>query len=333
MQPYPLRFRPVLKQTIWGGRRLGEQLGKPIGDAADYAESWEIVDHGDDQSIVDGGPLSGKTLAELIATRREWLLGKSAGEGPFPLLLKYLDCNRVLSVQVHPDDKYATAMARPDLGKTEAWYVVTSDPGSLIYAGLKSGVDRATLAEAIEAGQTEHVLHSFHPEAGDIVFIPAGTVHALGAGLVIAEIQQSSDTTFRLFDWNRVDASGKSRPLHIEASLQVTDYQSGPVQPCHAEKQKPGLQPMVECDKFVLRVMTSGIDTIGGDDQFHIATVPSGRATLTDAAGSTTQLSAGDSVLLPASMGQCELAIEGDNAAVLTSHLPVADPSLFSVGY
>lgn len=322
MQPYPLRFRPVLKQTIWGGRRLGEQLGKPIGDAADYAESWEIVDHGDDQSVVDGGALNGQTLSTLIATRREWLMGKSVGGDAFPLLLKYLDCNRVLSVQVHPDDAYGLAMAEPDLGKTEAWYIVTSDPGGLIYAGLKSGVDRTMLAEAIEAGQTEQVLHSFHPETGDIVFIPAGTVHALGAGLVVAEIQQSSDTTFRLFDWNRVDAAGKSRPLHIEQSLEVTDYQSGPVATRHADELKSGLQTMVACDKFVLRVMTLGSDAIGGDDKFHIITVPSGCVTLTDASGSTTPLSTGDSVLLPAAMGQCELSIAGGDATVLTSHLP-----------
>lgn len=322
MQPYPLRFRPVLKQTIWGGRRLGEQLGKPIGDAADYAESWEIVDHGDDQSVVDGGPLDGQSLSHLIATRPDWLLGKSADGGAFPLLLKYLDCNRVLSVQVHPDDEYGLAMVKPDLGKTEAWYIVTSDPGGLIYAGLKTGVDRAMLAAAVEAGQTEQVLHSFHPDAGDIVFIPAGTVHALGAGLVVAEIQQSSDTTFRLYDWNRVDAMGKSRPLHIEQSLEVTDYESGPVAAHRPDELKPGLQTMVACDKFVLRAMTSGSDTIAGDDKFHIVTVPRGRATLIDASGSTTQLSTGDSVLLPAAMGRCELSVTGSGGTALTSHVP-----------
>lgn len=322
MQPYPLRFRPVLKQTIWGGRRLGDQLGKPIGAAADYAESWEIVDHGDDQSVVDGGPLDGQTLAELIATRRNWLLGDSVSDGQFPLLLKYLDCNRVLSVQVHPDDKYGLAMAVPDRGKTEAWYIVTSDPGAMIYAGLKAGVDRKTLGQAIEAGQTEQVLHSFHPESGDIVFIPAGTVHALGAGLVVAEIQQSSDTTFRLFDWNRVDGAGKSRPLHIDQSLEVTDYDSGPVAARRANDTKPALQTVVACDKFVLRVMTLGEDTIGGDDKFHIVTVPRGRATLVDPLGTTTQLSTGQSVLLPAAMGRCELSVADQDTAVLTSHLP-----------
>lgn len=162
MQPYPLVFKPILKQTIWGGRRLGDQLGKPIGTESDYAESWELVDHGNDQSIVAEGPLAGRTLSELIANEPDWLIGDTASKGRFPLLLKYLDCNRVLSVQVHPDDAYGAKMTRPDLGKTEAWYIVAADPGSLIYAGLESGVDRSTLEQAIRAGETEQMLHSSH---------------------------------------------------------------------------------------------------------------------------------------------------------------------------
>ena len=212
MKTYPLRFRPLLKQTIWGGRRLGDQLGKPIGPGSDYAESWELVDHGADQSIVVDGPLAGHSLSQLAKKHSQWLLGKSLASGSvgqFPLLLKYLDCNRVLSVQVHPDDAYGSKMKRPDQGKTEAWYIVAADEGSLVYAGLKPGVNETVLRDAMMAGQTDDVLHSFHPTPGDCVFIPAGTVHALGAGLLVAEIQQSSDTTFRLFDWNRVDGERK----------------------------------------------------------------------------------------------------------------------------
>lgn len=182
MEPYPLRFQPVFKQTIWGGRRLGEQLGKAIGPETDYAESWEVVDHGDDQSVVVDGALAGKSLADLVRDHGEWLLGPDHHYDSFPLLLKYLDCNRVLSVQVHPDDIYGAKMETPDRGKTEAWYIVAADPGSLVYAGLQPGVDRAMLQEAITAGQAEQVLHSFHPQAGDVIYIPAGTVHALGAG-------------------------------------------------------------------------------------------------------------------------------------------------------
>jgi mannose-6-phosphate isomerase len=320
MKPYPIEFQPVLKQTIWGGRRLGDQLGKPIGPESDYAESWEVVDHGEDQSVVENGPLIGRSLAEVIAAEPEWLLGRDIPVGAFPLLLKYLDCNRVLSVQVHPCDAYGLQMEKPDLGKTEAWYIVAADPDSLIYAGLKSGVDRPTLALAITAGETEQVLHSFHPSAGDVVFIPAGTVHALGAGLLVAEIQQSSDTTFRLFDWNRVDASGNARPLHLDQGLEVSDYTSGPVAPRRCDPSLEGWQSIVESDKFVLQIMERGQASVAGDGKFHIVTVPRGEATLRTNED-VRSMGAGATVLIPAAMPSCEVTVESDST-VMEMHLP-----------
>jgi mannose-6-phosphate isomerase len=317
MQPYPLFFQPVLKRTLWGGRRLGDQLGKPIGSGSDYAESWEIVDHGDDQSRVLNGPLKGQTLADLIASDRHGLLGDGVSEGPFPLLLKYLDCNRVLSVQVHPDDSYAASMPQPDLGKTEAWYIVAVEPGSVVYAGLRAGIDRAGLQSAIDHHDIEQALHSLHPRPGDVLFIPAGTVHALGAGLLVAEIQQSSDTTFRLYDWNRVDADGNSRQLHVDQGLEVTDFASGPVAPRRAAATVAGLQRVVECDKFMLQVLRQGSALIGGDGKFHIVTVPRGNAKL-QAQTTDIPLLTGDSVLLPAALGPCQLSIDGP-AAVLVA--------------
>ena len=301
MRPYPLKFHPVLKQTIWGGRRLGEHLKKPIGLDSDYAESWEVVDHGEDQSVVANGPLAGQTLEQVIAEHRNWLFGNRPVSGSFPLLLKYLDCNRVLSVQVHPSDDYALQMEQPDLGKTEAWYIVAAEPGSLIYAGLKSDVNRTTLQRAIENGTTEQVLHSFQPSAGDIVFIPAGTVHALGAGLLVAEIQQSSDTTFRLFDWNRVDAAGNPRPLHVQQGVEVTDYASGPVTARKSDPSLPGWQTIVRCDKFVLRLLETGSGEIAGDAKFHIVTVPRGAATLR-VKKEILSLPTGTTLLLPAAL-------------------------------
>lgn len=322
---YPLRFQPLIKQTIWGGEKLGTLLGKPIGPGSDHAESWEIVDHGDDQSVVLSGAVAGRSLGELMTADREWLLGEHAGmpmpSSGFPLLLKYLDCNRVLSVQVHPDDAYGQTMSPPDLGKTEAWYVVHADPESLIYAGLKSGVDRGQLSDAMEAGKTDEVLHSFVAKAGDCVFIPAGTVHALGAGLVIAEIQQSSDTTFRLFDWNRVGADGNPRPLHMQASLDVTDYQRGPIAARQTPTDQSGWQPLVACDKFELSSLTSGSASVGGDDRFHILTVPHGEADL-DCDGETVRLVRGESVLLPAAAGSCDLTAVLDGTTVLEACLP-----------
>ncbi|TWT83373.1 putative mannose-6-phosphate isomerase GmuF [Planctomycetes bacterium CA13] len=314
INPYPLCFKPVLKQTIWGGRLLGEKLGKPIGNDANYAESWEIVDHGTDQSVVQSGSLAGKTLRELLTEHHHWLMGDAA-EREFPLLLKYLDCNRVLSVQVHPSDEYGAKMAVPDLGKTEAWMIVDAKPDSLIYAGLKAGIGEAELRAAVEQGRTEDVLHSFHPKPGDCVFIPAGTVHAIGAGLLVAEIQQSSDTTFRLFDWNRVDEKGNSRQLHIEESIAVTDFDKGPVQPVRIDPTESGWQTLVDCDKFCLRAMQKGSATVGGDGKFHILTVPNGSATIATQSDSTT-FSAGQSCLLPASHE--EIAVElGQNSMFL----------------
>tara|TARA_R110002073_G_scaffold176633_3_gene334345 strand:+ start:16183 stop:17160 length:978 start_codon:yes stop_codon:yes gene_type:complete len=319
IEPYPLRFKPVLKQTLWGGRLLGEQLGKPIGDDANYAESWEVVDHGADQSVVQSGPLAGKSLRELLLNHREWLMGE-AEEEQFPLLLKYLDCNRVLSVQVHPSDNYAAKMTIPDRGKTEAWYIVAAKPDSVVYAGLKPGVGETELRNAIEQGTAEQVLHQFHPEPGSCVFIPAGTVHALGAGLLVAEIQQSSDTTFRLFDWNRLDSQGNARELHIQAGIEVTDFERGPVQPIQVKQGVHAWQTLVMCDKFVLRAFESGPqpqrgEEFGDDDHFHIITIPKGSATLTTE-HEEIQLSSGDSLLLPAALGNVRVDLAENSTAL-----------------
>ncbi len=314
---YPLRFTPLIKQTIWGGEKLGQLLGKTIGNEQNYAESWEVVDHGKDQSVVENGSLAGNTLRQLVQSDSKWLMGGQPDPAAFPLLLKYLDCNRVLSVQVHPDDAYGATMTVPDRGKTEAWYVVDAEPDSLIYAGLKSGVDQTTLADAMAAGQTDSVLHSFVASAGDCVFIPAGTVHALGAGLVIAEIQQSSNTTFRLFDWNRLDAQGQGRPLHIEQSLAVTDYESGPVQSSKSDREQAGWQSLVECDKFCLNAIEQGQATIGGDGEFHLLTVPRGTALLSTP-DETLVLKTGQTVMLPAAMPECQVTVQ-DGGTVLSS--------------
>jgi len=325
---YPLRFQPIIRQYIWGGRRLASHLNKSIGSGDDYAESWELVDHGEDQSVVAHGHLSGETLSNLIHRFGSSLLGDScvaqigAANRPeqlrhrFPLLLKFLDANRVLSVQVHPDDEYGRTMSPPDLGKTEAWYVLHADPGSAIYAGLKTGVTRSDLAEAIQDGTTESCLHKITPQKGDCIFIPAGTVHAIGGGLLIAEIQQASDTTFRLFDWNRVDKNGNSRPLHVEQSLDVVNYDRGPVNPqlpqSNVEKaiddqDSTQCQQLVACDKFVLNRWTSSKPiSLGGDNRFRIIAITEGSAQVeNDPAGKPLALA--ETMLIPASTGSTRL--------------------------
>lgn len=319
---YLLRFEPLFRRYLWGGRRLGTVLGKPIGEGDDYAESWEVVDHGADQSVVTAGPLAGRTLHQLIVEHGPELLGESSRRfDSFPLLMKLLDCNRTLSVQVHPNDEQAAKLEPPDLGKTEAWVVLAAAPGSLIYAGLREGVSRDDLASATEAGRVAELLHSFEPSEGDCVFIPAGVVHALGAGLLIAEIQQASDTTFRLFDWNRVDAQGRPRQLHVAESLETIDYNRGPISPQQPVRVDAGRERLVECDKFILdRCEFSLPVAIGGDDRFHLLAVIDGAVEVAgDPAGPP--LAKGQTGLLPAAAGATEIRPLG-RATALDIYLP-----------
>lgn len=311
ISPYPLRLEPTYRDYLWGGRNLGSRLGKAIPPQGIWAESWEVVDHREHESVISNGALAGETLGGLMRQAPEWLVGRAETiGGRFPLLLKYLDCQRVLSVQVHPEDVYALRMDPPDLGKTEAWYIIHAEPGAVLYAGLKPGVDRAALQAAIAAGQTAACLHELQPKPGDCVFIPAGTVHALGAGLIVAEIQQASNTTFRLYDWDRVDAEGNARALHVEQSLETIDFASGP-----RDWQRPQILPepgrarLVECDKFHFdRIQGVASAPIGGDGRFHILTVPAGTVHL--AAGEyETTLRTGETVLLPASLGPVEASL------------------------
>lgn len=345
----PLRFAPLFKRYLWGGRRLGTLLGKPIGEGEDYAESWEVADHGADQTVVEGGPLAGMTLAEVVEKHGKELLGRhyvssnplqrvqernepaEAGHyeriSRFPLLFKYLDCNKVLSLQVHPNDAAAAKQTPPDLGKTEAWVILAAEPGSVVYAGLKRGFDRAALAREVHRGTTELCLHKFEPKVGDCIFIPAGTVHALGAGLVVAEIQQASDTTFRLFDWNRIGPNGQPRQLHVEESLAAIDYSAGPVQPQVPQPtDRPFVERLVACEKFILdRWRLTGSEpteqrTLGGDDRFHILTVLAGSATIMASPASET-LNLGQTLLLPAGAGRCHVAAE-PGTVLLDMYLP-----------
>lgn len=319
----PLVFQPVFRSYLWGGTNLASRLNKRVPDDGQWAESWELVDHGQDQSVVLSGPWKGWTLHALIESFPKQVLGRKGSEQfkSFPLLLKYLDCNSVLSVQVHPDDVYGAKMSPPDLGKTEAWYIVDAQPGAVLYAGLRSEVTESLLQEAIAAGKTEDCMHAIYPNAGDCVFIPAGTVHALGGGLIVAEIQQASDTTFRLFDWNRVDASGKSRPLHIEQALNVIDFNRGPVQlSASGGPSEETASTLVACDKFVLRKYTNGNHPLDATDSFKIVTVPTGNAVL-QCGNDSFDLGVGQTLLLPAVAPSAVVNVSS-NSAVLVAELP-----------
>lgn len=324
---YPLHFRPLLKRLIWGGRRLGMRLGKPIGPENDYAESWEIADHRADVSVVADGPLAGTTLRSLIRDRAEELLGPSlAGLSQFPLLVKFLDAHDVLSVQVHPDDTLARRLV-DDNGKTEAWVIVHADPGSRIYAGLQPGVTRTQFADAIARGDVEPLLHSFEPRPGDCVLIPAGTVHAIGAGIVLAEIQQMSDATFRVYDWRRLGPDGRPRSLHIDEALQATDFEAGPVNPVQPRSREwpdGTVESLVQSPYFALDRLRirEGELPVGRADRFTILMGLEGRATLRFGSTAAT-ISLGQTVLLPAALGEGRACAEpGGDATLLTCVVP-----------
>jgi mannose-6-phosphate isomerase len=253
---YPLRFNPIFKPAIWGGRRLADMFPGAPADGS-IGEAWLLSDQGDNVSVVADGPLKGTTLRELMRDRREELLGPSlVHHETFPLLLKVIDARENLSVQVHPNDELAQKLTGVSRGKSEAWVVLHAEPGSRIYAGLKEGIDRAALECAVAAGTVVDCLRSFEPTVGNCIYLPAGTVHALGAGITVFEVQQTSDTTYRLFDWNRVDANtGQPRELHIEQVLACTNFDhvwSWPVYPVD-EARISFTHCLVDCEHFSVR--------------------------------------------------------------------------------
>lgn len=224
---YPMLFEPVLKDYLWGGRNL-ERLGRRLPAEGIVAESWEIGAHEDGTTVVTNGEFAGRPLTavqaelglDLIGTRNAW----AQTRGKFPLLVKLLDAARPLSVQVHPDDVYALAHEGNELGKTEMWVVLQAAPDAELILGVTAGATPEALREGLAAGRPEPYLHRLKVRAGDHLCVPAGTLHAIMGGLIIAEIQQNSNTTYRVFDWNRVGTDGKPRALHVDKALDVIDF-------------------------------------------------------------------------------------------------------------
>ena len=337
---YPLSFRPVFKDYIWGGRNLETKVGRAL-PAGTVAESWEIASHANGQTRVAAGPLAGFSLGDLQARLGERLLGRARSRSGFPLLLKLLDANRWLSVQVHPDDAYA-GVNGGEPGKTELWIVLHAEPGAELIYGLKAGVDRESMARAVAAGkQIEDALHRVAARAGDVFYLPAGTVHALGPGMVVAEIQQNSDTTYRLYDWDRTDVDGQPRPLHVRQALDVIDWRI--VEPAAVDP------PILSAPDGWVREILSDLRAVGGNagralradagdetgcsffevqrltgqpgavwadacagDSFQIWAALSGRASL-HWSGRQAELPAVSWLLLPASLGPFELRCESDS--------------------
>lgn len=228
---YPLTFHPILKERVWGGRNLERLYQKLLPPDVPIGESWEISDRPEGVSVIANGPLAGKDLRWLMEHHRKDLLGDATDcAGRFPLLIKLLDAQDTLSIQVHPP-----AQVAPQLGgepKTEMWYIADAQPGANLHVGLKQGVTRTDFERAIQGGTVADCVHRVPVKAGDAMFLPSGRLHAIGAGLVIFEIQQNSDTTYRVFDWNRTGLDSKPRELHVAqslASIDFNDFEPAPI--------------------------------------------------------------------------------------------------------
>ena len=218
----PLTFEPIFMERVWGGRRLESEFGKKLPPNSPIGESWEVVDRPEAQSVVANGPLKGKTLHELWMQDRQSIFGEVPDFPRFPLLVKLLDAQEKLSLQVHPPEEIAKTLGSEP--KTEFWYVAAADAGAELFVGLKESMTREEFKHALENGTVADCVHKIRAKAGDAMFLPAGRFHAVGAGNLLVEIQQNSDTTYRVFDWNRVAEPGKSRRLHIDEALQSIDF-------------------------------------------------------------------------------------------------------------
>jgi mannose-6-phosphate isomerase len=315
---YPLRFEPIFKHNLWGGRRLPAFLRRQAPSADPVGEAWVLSDVDGSLSTVADGPLAGVTLREILAADPRRVLGDApAPNGRFPLLLKYIDARQELSVQVHPNDEQAARKCPGTSGKTEAWVVLDADPAtSRIYAGFAPGVTAADFRAALAAKTTPRTLHSFTPRPGDCVFLEAGTVHAIGRDLLVFEVQQTCDVTYRLYDWDRVDAkTGKPRELHVEDALECSDFARGPCPPVKPRAEERGgvrHERLVECRYFTLERHTArSPQRVGAAGRCRAVVCAAGRGAL-EWAGTCYPFSTGDAMLLPAVVGECVCVPDGE---------------------
>ncbi len=323
---YPLRFEPIYQYRLWGGRRLANWLTAPLPAGVPIGEAWILSDREDHPSRVVDGPLKGRTIGQLMDESPEQLLGKLATRfRRFPLLLKFLDAREMLSVQVHPSDAHKDLIPAGETGKTEAWVVLEAGAKSRVYAGLKPGVTEADLRRALRAGDVADSLACFAPKPGDGVFIPAGTVHSLGGDIVVFEIQQNSDVTFRLYDWNHVDAkTGKPRPLQVDQALACIDFgeSAGGLAAAVAEQTTPVLRErLFHCDKFWLwRLRSESPFSLGAAGVPGVLVCIEGAGEV-EHGGATYPVAKGDVYLLPAGIGACTMRPRGA-AGVLEIAIP-----------
>ena len=309
MELYPLKFFPIYKNKIWGGNRLKSKLNRDIKEE-NVGESWEVSTNKDSISIVKNGKYENKKLTELIREFPKELLGENySSNDKFPLLLKIIDASKKLSVQVHPDDKMAQELANGS-GKTEMWYVLGANKEAKLYIGLKDIKGKNHLREVIEKGQLQNYLNTINVQRGDFFYIPAGTVHAIGGGLMLVEIQQNSNTTFRLYDWNRVDENGESRELHLEDGIKATNLKAD-VERYESiyKKETPGYKRKVLTisNYFVSEKVTVKNSFQLDHDNFALITCIENNGLIKYGKNKVEPLKEGESVMIPAGLEDVEV--------------------------
>ncbi|MDB5116676.1 MAG: yvyI [Mucilaginibacter sp.] len=314
---YPLKFEPIYQYRIWGGRRLANLLSKPLPADELIGEAWILSDRDDHPSKVTEGPLKGQTISQLVAAAPVQLFGKElvAHFKRFPLLLKFLDAQKVLSVQVHPSDDKKKYIPAGESGKTEAWVVLQKGAKGLIYAGLKPGTTENSLRQSLAKHTVADDLSSFKPKVGESVFIKAGTVHTL-QDLVVFEVQENSDVTYRLYDWDRVDEkTGKPRDLQVEEAIACIDFNQiniGPVKPVVEKDDSVLREKIFNSDKFSLWRLTGKSEfRVGKEATPRILVCVEGRGEV-KSNGDSYKLSKGEVMLLPAIVGACRFLPDGE---------------------
>lgn len=307
----PFLLRPAGKAYLWGGRRLKDDYGKEL-DMAPLAETWECSTHPDGPSTVGSGKFMGQTLVEVLREHPEFLGSHPAPGGGLPVLIKFIDAKKDLSIQVHPDDEYAMIHEHGQRGKSEMWYVLDADPGATLFYGLHRKTDRDTLRQSIAEGTIEKHLQRVAIKKNDLFYVKAGTIHAIGAGALLAEVQQSSDLTYRLYDYDRTDANGLKRELHVEKALEVANLNGGaaPHQPLRVLSYQKGCakELLCRCKYFEVHRMLINTENCrmlvpyqADSTSFRVLLCIEGCGNLmTEGGGESLQIFKGDCIFFPA---------------------------------
>ncbi|GHT66291.1 mannose-6-phosphate isomerase [Bacteroidia bacterium] len=319
MNFYPLKFAPIFKEMIWGGTALRENLGKAT-TSNKVGESWELSGVPDNVSMIGNGEYAGYSLDKLIALSPEQILGKTNVTRTgiaFPLLIKFIDACDDLSIQVHPNDEQAKSLG--SAGKTEMWYILNAQPNATLISGFSQPLSSEQYANCVKNNTLESVLQK-HPVArGDVFFIPAGRVHAIGKGIVLLEIQQSSNITYRIFDYNRRDANGNPRQLHTEQAMQVIDYKVYPDYKTHYTASSNVPSVLAQCPYFttnLLKINKLKTRDYAHLDSFVIYICTQGSAKIEYGQGKSETISLGETVLLPAAIKSASLVPQGEAEVV-----------------